>query len=175
MPSCMSGVSLNQSRGRLRPGDFAKDALNVVDGILDYVPHLLGYVGDLPLHLLAGHRSKHQGHRRAGECAESERQRVTADTASFVEHADLRCKRVARLNTTTLVLGDELADGGHEFAWHFDRRLSRLLQRGFILSHRFHFALLLVVMKNLPDSLFIPSFWIPGLPHGLPFFLRRLR
>src|SRR5258707_13391187 len=90
----------------LRVRDFAEDGLNVVDGILDHIPHLVGHIRDLPLHLLPGHRCIKQSYCRAGECSEEERVCETLETAGFVEHADV----VARVRPEWVLWAMSLAE-----------------------------------------------------------------
>jgi len=55
------------------------------------------------------------------------------------------------------VLGDKLANGGHEINRNIHRSVCRRLERSLVLSNGLLVALCLIVLKDPPDAGFIPA------------------
>ena len=55
------------------------------------------------------------------------------------------------------MLGDKLANGGHEINRNIHRSVCRRLERSLVLSNGLLVALCLIVLKDPPDAGFIPA------------------
>lgn len=67
----------------------------------------------------------------------------------------------------------QLADMWNEIYWHFNRRVSGALKRGFVLDRGIFVALRLKVIEYLLDPAFVPTGWEVLLAHCAFVRLRR--
>lgn len=93
---------------------------------------------------------------------ESDKQKMPADSRTGIERRIvLRPVREVKAQTaessSSLALGNQLANGGNQFVGNFHDSLGPVFKRGLVLRDGFVLRLLFMVSQDFADALFVPA------------------